>query len=92
MAETSFIVRIDANLLHKLDYIAKYDAVSYTHLDVYKRQIYGNLNLLPVALGLTIRLTNKSGAWATPMRRFLQQRYLAKKNMKGTKDLFPLIS
>ena len=25
MAETSFIVRIDANLLHKLDYIAKYD-------------------------------------------------------------------
>ncbi len=38
------------------------------------------MNLLPVALGLTIRLTNKSGAWATPMRRFLQQRYLAKKN------------
>ena len=25
MAETSFIVRMDAELLHKLDYIAKYD-------------------------------------------------------------------
>lgn len=29
MAETSFIVRIDANLLHKLDYIAKYDDRSH---------------------------------------------------------------